>query len=271
MVRGHGSDIVLVHGALGDYRQWQSIVTMLSRGHRVIAMSRRFHWPNLLPAGGVNYTYEGHSADLEELVRSLSRPAHLVGHSYGAGVALLTALRRPTLVRSLTLIEPPFASLVPPTNPEFAGELASRDSMVAAIRASVRAGAAERAAEVLIDWVQGGVGGFRRLPRVVRQRLRANEATVGVTYAAPAPQVTCEQLRALKLPVFILRGERTRPWYRLIASAAAGCLPDAEAAVVPAAAHMTIAENPRDTARLVADFIARREAPKGPPLPAAKP
>src|SRR4029453_14194005 len=139
------------------------------------------------------------------------------------------------------------------------------------IRASVRAGAAERAAEVLIDWVQGGVGGFRRRPRGVRQRLRGNEAPVGVTYAAPAPQVTCEQLRALKLPVFILRGERTRPWYRLIASAAAGCLPDAEAAVVPAGGPITTAKNPRATARLVPDFIARREAPKGPPLPAAKP
>jgi pimeloyl-ACP methyl ester carboxylesterase len=132
--------------------------------------------------------------------------------------------------------------------------------MVAAIRSSVRAGAAERAAEVLIDWVQGGVGGFRSLPPAARKGLLANAATVGATYGAPAPEVTCEQLRDLRLPALVLRGERARPWYRLIAAATAGCLPDAQAAVVPAAAHMSIAENPRDTARLVADFIARREA-----------
>ena len=32
---------------------------------------------------------------------------HLVGHSYGGLIALLTAARRPELVRSLTVIEPP--------------------------------------------------------------------------------------------------------------------------------------------------------------------
>ena len=256
-VRGRGPDVVLVHGALGDYRQWEPIGAALDGSHRVIAVSRRFHWPNPPPAGGVPYTFEAQSADLEALLLSLGRPAHVVGHSYGAGVALLTALRHPERVRSLTLVEPPFGSLVPPSAPGFAGELASRDSIVAAIRASVWAGESERAAEALIDWVQGGAGGFRRLPPAVQEGLRANAATVGPTYAAPAPRVTCDELRALRLPVLVLRGERTRPWYRLIAEAAAGCIPGAEAAVVPAAGHMAVVENPGGTAGLVAGFIAR--------------
>jgi pimeloyl-ACP methyl ester carboxylesterase len=255
--RGRGPDVVLVHGALGDYRQWEPIGAALDGSHRVIAVSRRFHWPNPPPAGGVPYTFEAQSADLEALLLSLGRPAHVVGHSYGAGVALLTALRHPERVRSLTLVEPPFGSLVPPSAPGFAGELASRDSIVAAIRASVWAGESERAAEALIDWVQGGAGGFRRLPPAVQEGLRANAATVGPTYAAPAPRVTCDELRALRLPVLVLRGERTRPWYRLIAEAAAGCIPGAEAAVVPAAGHMAVVENPGGTAGLVAGFIAR--------------
>src|SRR5215208_7201794 len=255
--RGRGPDVVLVHGALGDYRQWEPISTALARSYRVIAVSRRFHWPNPPPAGGVPYTFEAQSADLDALLRSLGRPAHVVGHSYGAGVALLTALRHPELVRSLTLIEPPFGSLVPPTVPGFAGELASRDSIVAALRVSVRGGEAERAAEAFIDWVQWVPGGFRRLPRAVQEGLRANAATVGPTYAAPAPRVTCDELRALRLPVLVLRGERTRPWFRLIAEAAAGCIPGAGAAVVPAAGHMAIVENPGGVAGLVASFIAR--------------
>ena len=186
--RGRGPDVVLVHGALGDYRQWEPIGRTLSRGYRVIAVSRRFHWPNPCPAGGVDYTFEAQSADLDALLQSLGRPAHLVGHSYGAGVALLTALRHPELVRSLILVEPPFGSLVAPSTPEFASELASRDSMVAAVRASVQAGALERAAEAFIDWVQGEPGGFHRLPRAIQEGLRANAATVGPTYAAPAPR-----------------------------------------------------------------------------------
>jgi pimeloyl-ACP methyl ester carboxylesterase len=129
--------------------------------------------------------------------------------------------------------------------------------MVAAVQASVRDGAVERAAEAFIDWVQEGRGGFHRLPLTIQEGLRANAATVGPTSAAPAPLVPCGRLRTLRLPVLILRGEQTRPWYRLIAEATAGCIPGAETAVIPAAGHMAIVENPSDTAGLVAGFIAR--------------
>ena len=257
ITRGRGPDLILVHGALGDYRQWEPIARALSEGYRVIALSRRFHWPNTPPAEGVGYTYQAQSADLDRLLQSLGKPVHLVGHSYGAGVALLTALHRPELVRSLTLIEPPFGSLVAPSDPELASELASRDATLAAIRASVQAGAAGRAAETLVDWVQGGPGSFSRLPPEIQEGLRANAGTVGPTYATPAPVVTCGQLRELRLPVLVLRGERTRPFYRLVAAAAADCIPGAESAVIPAARHMTIVENPSGTADLIARFIAR--------------
>ncbi|HSR90311.1 MAG TPA: alpha/beta hydrolase [Gemmatimonadales bacterium] len=256
-VRGLGTDVVLIHGALGDYRQWEPIGGVLSSSYRVIAVSRRFHWPNPPPMAHSLYSFEEQSEDLNGLLDSLDRPVHLVGHSYGAGVALLTALRHPDLVRSLTLIEPPFGSLVPPSAPGFAAELASRDSMVAALRVQVQAGSVEHAAEGLIDWVEGEPGGFHQLPQATQDELLTNAATAGPTYAVPSPRVTCDQLHKLRLPVLVLRGEQTRPWYRLIAEATANCIRGAETAVIPAARHMTIVENPSGTASLVLGFIGR--------------
>ncbi len=256
-VRGRGPDVVLIHGALGDYRQWEPIGIVLSSRYQVIAVSRRFHWPNPPPRSHVLYSFEEQSEDLNRLLDSLHRPVHLVGHSYGAGVALLTGLHHPELVRSLTLIEPPFGSLVPPSTPGFAAELASRDSLVAALRVHVGAGSVERAAEGVIDWVEGEPDGFRRLPQATQDELLTNAATAGPTYAVPAPRVTCRQLRGLRLPVLVLRGEQTRPWYRLIAEATASCIRGAETAVIPAARHMTILENPSGTASLVLRFIMR--------------
>jgi pimeloyl-ACP methyl ester carboxylesterase len=186
-VRGRGPDVVLIHGALGDYRNWEPIGVVLSSRYRVIAVSRRFHWPNPPPTAHVIYSFEAQSEDLNALLDSLHRPVHLVGHSYGAGVALLTTLHHPELVRSLTLIEPPFGSLVPPSTPGFAAELASRDSLVAALRVNVQAGAVERAAEGLIDWVEGEPGGFRRLPQATQDEFLTNAATAGPTYARPGP------------------------------------------------------------------------------------
>ena len=50
--------------------------------------------------------------DLVRLLRSLDRPdAHLVGHSYGAYLALMVAIRDPGLVSSLVLAEPPVIPL----------------------------------------------------------------------------------------------------------------------------------------------------------------
>jgi pimeloyl-ACP methyl ester carboxylesterase len=256
-VRGRGPDVVLVHGALGDYRVWSPIADSLASSYRVIAVSRRFHWPGAVPTSGVAYSFEGHADDLVVLLRSLGRPAHLVGHSYGAGVALLAALREPDRTLSLTLIEPPFSSLVDVDTPGFASELKSRDSMVAALRASAEAGAHERAAAILMDWVQAGSGDFRSLPRSAQEVIRANAATAGPTYSAPAPRIRCADLVALRKPVLVIRGERTRPWYRFIADATSRCLPQAEHAVLAGADHMTVVENPSGIVELVAPFLAR--------------
>jgi pimeloyl-ACP methyl ester carboxylesterase len=65
------------------------------------------------------------------------------------------------------------------------------------------------------------------------------------------------QLRRLRLPVLVLRGELTRSWYRLIAEATANCIRGAETAIIPAAGHMSIVKNPRGTASLVLSFIGR--------------
>ena len=255
--RGHGADVVLVHGALGDFRQWRPITDSLSRDFHVVALSRRFHWPNLNRRDEGGYTFAAHSADLAAVLRKLNRPAHLVGHSWGAGVTLLTALEFPELVRTLTLIEPPFASVVAGGTPQFASELSSRTALVSTIADRVGAGALEDASEALINWVQGDASGFRRLPREVQEGLHANAPTIGPTFASAPPQVTCEQIGRLRLPVLVLRGERTRLWYQLIAEATASCIPDAKSAPIADAAHMVIVEQPRRTAELIRSFIAR--------------
>src|SRR5437879_5516900 len=42
--RGIGVPVVFVHGALDDYRIWQDQIAPFSRGHRVIAYSRRYNY-----------------------------------------------------------------------------------------------------------------------------------------------------------------------------------------------------------------------------------
>lgn len=256
MASGRGPPCVLIHGALGDYRQWDAIGQRLRPRLRVIALSRRHHWPNDAPVAGVDYSIESHRDDLLAFVRGLPGPLHLVGHSYGALVVLAAALAAPELLGSVTLIEPPLAGLLPPAAAGLDAELASRTQMVTAMRTQILAGDDAAASVTLIDWVQSGQGGFAALAEANRRQLLANAATIGPTYASAPQNVDCAQLRNLRVPTLILNGARSRLFYRLAAQAAASCIPAATAAEIPDAGHMVIVEKPAATAQALLRFLA---------------
>ncbi len=251
---GQGPPIVLVHGSLGDYRQWTAIAGRLQARHRVISVSRRYHWPNAAPAADAPYTYEAHVADLLAYLRTLDGPVDLAGHSYGAGIVLLAALSEPALIARLILVEPPFGSLLP----DAAGledEMADRASMIASLQRLARDGKDDEASRLLIDWTQGGPGGFAKLPVEAQAALLQNAATVGPTFAAAPPHVDCAALGTLPTPTLVLNGEWTRPFYRVVGERAAACIPHARRAIIPGAGHMTIVEQPEETAALMLDWL----------------
>jgi len=254
--QGSGPDVVLVHGALGDRRQWDPIAAALATGFRTHAVSRRHHWPGPMPAAGERYTYELHRDDVLALLERLPGPAHLVGHSYGAGVVLLAALQAPERVRSLTLIEPAFGSLLPEAGAGLAEEKSTRVAALGQVRALVDAEKHLEAAEVFIDWVQGGSGGFARLPASVRQGLHDNARTLGPTIAGSQPDVSPASLRGLRMPSLVVTGEQTRGFYRLIGEVSAAGIPGARFVKLPGCGHMTIVEAPEAMAALLGGFLS---------------
>src|SRR5262245_2373845 len=104
---GSGPPVVLVHGSMSDYREWSGQMAPLARHYRVIAYSRRYHWPNLQPGTDADASQERQADDLAAIIKAMGiAPAHIVGHSYGGAVVLNLALRHPELVRTLVLAEP---------------------------------------------------------------------------------------------------------------------------------------------------------------------
>lgn len=104
-VHGAGPPLVLVHGSFADHRgSWAAILDDLARTWSVHAVARRGR-------GGTTATV-GHgvldeAADVVAVLRSLDGPAHLLGHSYGAQVALAAAWLAADRVDHLVLYEPP--------------------------------------------------------------------------------------------------------------------------------------------------------------------
>jgi pimeloyl-ACP methyl ester carboxylesterase len=253
--QGTGPDVVLVHGALGDQRQWDPIATALATTFRTHSVSRRHHWPGPMPEAGERYTYELHRDDVLVLLERLPGAVHLVGHSYGAGVVLLAALQAPQRVRSLTLIEPAFGSLLPEAGAGLAEEKTTRAAALTQVRTLVEADRHVEAAELFIDWVQGGAGGFARLPEAIRHGLRENARTLGPTIAGSQPDLSPASLRDLRVPTLVVNGEQTRGYYRLIGEVTAAGVPGARLVKLPGCGHMTIVEDPPAMSAILERFL----------------
>jgi pimeloyl-ACP methyl ester carboxylesterase len=110
--QGEGETVVFVHGSASDLRTWEQQLPAIATSYRAIAYSRRYARPNRDIELGADDQMLAHVDDLTAFLRVVdAAPAHLVGHSWGAFISLLTAIRHPRLVRSLVLAEPPVLPL----------------------------------------------------------------------------------------------------------------------------------------------------------------
>lgn len=102
-VTGTGDAAVLVHGSWGWGSETFPHQRLLVDRHRIFLVDRRGFGRS---PGSEETGWARDADDLTSLMERLGR-AHLVGHSYGGVSCLLTATRRPDLVRSLVIVEPP--------------------------------------------------------------------------------------------------------------------------------------------------------------------
>jgi pimeloyl-ACP methyl ester carboxylesterase len=243
---GKGDPVVFIHGALSDYRTWRNQIDTFAKNHRVIAYSRRFAWPNqqtIKDSSGLSFA--SHVKDLAEFLKALKlEPAHLVGHSSGAFIALLIGMEHPELVRSLTLGEPPVMSLFGDTSqndvipfPELAEAFMNNEP--------------EKAVKL---WVNS-VTDFSRLSPLDREIAMTNTQELrAIAFGKDfKPTVTCKDLEKIKIPVLLLGGDKSS-FGALIFSKMEPCLSDKEKATLPTTHGLEI-ENPSEFNRVVLGFI----------------
>ncbi len=98
--RGRGHSVLLIHGQPGLGSDWAAVADRLS-DHRLLIVDR----PGYGRSGDDTRSIAGNAEVLADLlVERDAVPATVVGHSYGGGVAILLAARRPELVSGLVLV-----------------------------------------------------------------------------------------------------------------------------------------------------------------------
>jgi pimeloyl-ACP methyl ester carboxylesterase len=100
---GEGEPLVLLHPGGADARAWAPNLEPLAAHFHVFTPERRAHGRTPDVEGPI--TYEVLAADtIAFLEQAVGGPAHVVGCSAGASLALVVAVRRPDLVRRLVVV-----------------------------------------------------------------------------------------------------------------------------------------------------------------------
>jgi pimeloyl-ACP methyl ester carboxylesterase len=212
---GERPAVVMLHGLLvGSLAAWYfTAAPALAASRRVLLYDLRGH--GLTERVRSGYDVATMAADLAALADGFERrPIDVVGHSFGALVALRFALDRPERVRRVVLVEAP----LPPSRFEELSDFAARTpgQMVEALPADLRA---------LLG--QGG----RRAAKLLESIRFLTQDTSLLADLRAEPDVPDAELARLDRPVLCAYGDRSS--CRPVGERLARALPRARLAVLP--------------------------------------
>jgi non-heme chloroperoxidase len=242
--QGEGQKSVLfIHGGLDDYRCWQFQIEPFSKKYRAISYSRRFAYPNKW-VGNVaqDNTIEDNAKDLGELIRKLDiAPAHLVGASYGAFIALYCASNNPKLVKTMVLNEPPILSFLARSPIREDMELLQqfRTRVQSPTQDASKRGDFKKAAQVAIDGIMEIENFFNQLPEEGKQFLIVNAETLeSELESVMSTSYTIEDVKQITtIPTLLVKGELSPKYFLRIADILSDNMPNSEQTVIPNVSH----------------------------------
>ena len=252
--------VVLLHAGVADRRMWDPQWAALTGVRDAVRLDLRgFGESDRPPVGSLDP-----AGDVLGTLDHLGiTSCHLVGSSFGAGVAVEVALRRSGLVRSL-LLAPPGGSLLTERTPAFAAfaaaenEATARGDLDAAVEANVDAwvvGEGRTAADV-DPAVTASV-------RVMQRRAFDIDAAWGdleldldeVELDPPAAERYAEVTR----PVLLVVGRHDLDTVRLAADSLEAGLPQVRRVDRPDAAHLPSMEEPEGFLRLLVEWVTEQD------------
>jgi pimeloyl-ACP methyl ester carboxylesterase len=202
---GTGPSVVCLHSGAGSSMQWLELSGALSSRFRVLAPDLWGSGRSPRPPAGMLPTLSDEIDLLAPAFAAAGERFFIVGHSYGAAVALLAAVRWPSRVAGLALYEPTLFSLLEHQMPEHPSTAGIRAAGVDGMR-MLEAGDALGAGRRFIDfWM--GEGSWDRMPASRQARAAETMANLPAwTRALQDDPTPVEALADLRMPILLMRG-----------------------------------------------------------------
>jgi pimeloyl-ACP methyl ester carboxylesterase len=253
---GSGSPILLLHGWPTSSSLWRHVMPRLAEQNRVVALDLPGFGASDKPAG-VRYDFALFEQAIDGVVERLGLDRlGIVGHDLGGPVAVHWALREPSRVTAIallnTLLYPEISDAVVEfvatlSSPARRGELVSDEGLAGIMRLGVSDPAV--VTEELLAIVRGP------FPTDAHRIALAN---AGVGLSLPGLAEIAAGLPTLTMPVRAIYGEQDRILLDVADTMArlAGDVPHAEVTALPDVGHFLQEEDPERVADLLARFFA---------------
>lgn len=243
---------LFIHCTLGRAGTWAAVQARLLDKLAMTAFDRPGHGASA-PFAGEGGAVALHRLTTQIAARLIEGRADVIGHSFGATVALRLAMERPELVRSLTLIEPPLFALAA-DRPATAGQRRMMEEVEAALAAGDRTAAARRFHQAVNPEVP-----WDRLAPTARTRLADQIHLVveegAVTTDDAAGLGASGRLESVRQPALLIEGSASPPAFGAVQDVLAGRLPGVRRVVVMGAGHMSPLSHPDNIAAEIAAFL----------------
>jgi pimeloyl-ACP methyl ester carboxylesterase len=233
--------VALVHGSMDRSGSWVRVVRELRDVHTVRYDRRGYGRSRHLGAG----VMEAHIADLFGVIGE--RRCVVVGHSYGAAIALAAAQRRPDLVLAVVSFEGPM-----PWREWWPSSSAGGAAVDQVRNGTARADAAERFLRRMI-----GDEKWESLPARTKDERRAEGEALLTELASAHDDGAPYDTAKVIVPVISARGTTSEDHLRRGADVLADELPDVEHAVIEGAGHGAHHSHPTEMADLIRRALAR--------------
>ena len=253
---GAGTSVVCLHANASSSAQWRPLMERLAPRFRVVA-------PDLYGAGGSPewpsdrvITIADELALLRPVLAAAGMPLVLVGHSYGAAVALIAALAERRRLAALVVYEPTLFALVDADTARPNDADGIRDAVNDAAQALDK-GDLDGAARRFIDY-WSGAGSWDRVPGHRKPALAAAITKIRrwghALFGEPTPLAA---FAALDLPVLVLAGGRSTAAARAVVERLRRILPRAEFVEFAGLGHMGPVTDPATVDPVITAFLER--------------
>lgn len=255
--QGEGPPLVLVHGGWSSLHNWDTVAPALAESFRVVRYDRRGHGQSSRPTD--QGSRQDQENDLAAMIEALDRgPAHVVGTSFGASIAIGLASRRPKVVASVIAHEPPLMSLVA-DDPKVQAVLSEVQVSIQSVLGRLARGEREEAARQFVEEIALGPGAWEQLPEPLRQTMIDSGTAFAAEQRDPHwADVDPRDLAGIELPVSLTQGDQSPPWFAGIMTGLATAMDHADLLTFRGAGHAPHLTHPNAYVAAVRGFLAPR-------------